>query len=237
MNTACRTGKVAAGFRSGVVRNGNDELPVHSTKIRFWALSVPLRDRKGPMSVRLLPHGDADPSSFRIKGEVVTHPAKDAVVLVDVADDIKMRGGERLLKHAPGIPAHREDPPGLDGMVFVQDEPLVVPGDTAVVHHRLAVVLAVQFQPVQPVGGGIEADALSLRRLPEPGPAEWRLLMVSDGPREGPFGVKTTSGPSPLEPIVRDDRDASRVRGGVAAIRDALAPSSIPRESDSKSPP
>ena len=92
------------------------------------------------------------------------------------------RTGKVAAGFRSGVVTHREDPPGLDGMVFVQDEPLVVPGDTAVVNHRLAAVLAVQFQPVQPVGGGIEADALGLRRLPEPGPAEWRLLMVSDGP-------------------------------------------------------
>ena len=85
------------------------------------------------------------------------------------------RTGKVAAGFRSGVVTYREDPPGLDGMVFVQDEPLVVPGDTAVVNHRLAVVLAVQFQPVQPVGGGIEADALGLRRLPEPGPAEWRL--------------------------------------------------------------
>ena len=64
----------------------------------------------------------------------------------EVVDEIEMRGKTGLVQHAPGIAAHREHPPGFDGMVLVQRETLFVSCNAAPVDHRLAVVLAVRLQ-------------------------------------------------------------------------------------------
>jgi hypothetical protein len=82
-----------------------------------------------------------------------------------------MRREAGVGEHAPGVAAHREHAARLDGVVLVQDETVFLGGEfstkSALVDHRLAIVLALGLQAVQleqAVGGGEEVDVAHPRR-------------------------------------------------------------------------
>ena len=96
--------------------------------------------------------GSATPSPRNLAG-VERHAAaaagEDSVMPAEVADELEVRPETGLVQHAPGIAAYREHPPGLDGVVLVQDEMPFMADDAAVVNHRLAVVLAIRLQALK----------------------------------------------------------------------------------------
>mgnify|MGYP000853287209 CR=1 FL=1 len=88
-------------------------------------------------------------------------PRENAVMPVKIPVKLEVPGKAGVMQHAPGITAHGELPAGFDKVMFVQHESMRMMRNRAAIDHRLAMILAGQFefrQLEQPVGRRIKTD-------------------------------------------------------------------------------
>jgi hypothetical protein len=67
-------------------------------------------------------------------------------VPVEITDEVKMGAKSRVMQHAPGIAANRENASSRNIVVLVEDEAVMVLGYAAAIDHRMAIVLAGTFE-------------------------------------------------------------------------------------------
>src|SRR5690606_5641182 len=84
---------------------------------------------------------------------------KNTEVPAEVADKPEVIAEARVCQHAPGVTTHRRNLAGFKQVMAIQLEGMFMPGDRALVDHRLPVVLtdAFQFRQFeQSIGGAVE---------------------------------------------------------------------------------
>lgn len=67
----------------------------------------------------------------------------------EIADELKMFSKPGVMQHAPGVATHGRRSTCPNRMMLVQHELMRAVGNRAQVHHCLAVILTVTFQPIQ----------------------------------------------------------------------------------------
>ncbi len=83
-------------------------------------------------------------------------------MLAEVTDELEVLLEARVMQHAPGVAAYRENTPGFDVVMPIEDKAMCMIGYRAAIDHCLPVILASGFQPIQfeqPIGGREKSNA------------------------------------------------------------------------------